>query len=641
MKQAVVLVGGKGTRLASRLGGRPKPLVDVDGVPLLERQMRALEAYGIEKIVMLASHGREQIAAFCRERSGPEVSIIADDKPLGTAGAVLACLDRLDDRFLIVYGDTLFNIDLSRFLAHHVECQADVSLLLHPNDHPADSDLVEIDGNGWVTAFHPRPRPTGRYYANLVNAAMYVAQKAALARWKDVVTPADFGTDLFPGMLAAGARLRGYVSFEYIKDAGTPTRLDQVSSDMRTGAVERAGRSVRQRAVFLDRDGTLNRAAGYIRTPETLVVMPGVGAAVRSLAKHGYRTVLVTNQPVVARGECTPAELRQIHAKLETELGESGAYLDGIYVCPHHPDRGFPGEIPELKIDCRCRKPGTALVERAVADLNIDVSQSWMVGDSTTDILLAHRAGLRSILVRTGEAGQDGKYRAVADFSAADMMEASQLITTRYPKLCALCEPIVAKLGAGDLVLIGGLARSGKSTLSSVIAIEARAKGLDPVILGLDRWIRPAEDRKVPGVENRYDLASVRQTIEPWLRGGLYMVADAPVYDRRHRRRSATTDRIAVAADAVLILEGVPALLSDLATDRKVHSIYVTTAEHQRRDRVVADLIERGSSKDDALAIHRQREEDETPTIAGSGRRAQYKVSLDDVFSNHVEVRGT
>lgn len=429
MVQAIILAGGKGTRLASRLNGKPKPLVDVDGVPLLKRQIDNLVANGIDDIVILVNHAADQIEAFIAEQDFPcRVTLIDDGDPRGTAGAALACLDRLQDRFVVVYGDTLFDVDIEHMLGIHARSGADATLFLHPNDHPADSDLVELSQDGWITAFHSYPHPPGRYLRNLVNAALYVVEKKSLVGWVDRMPKGDFAKDLFPAMLTEGGRLNGYVSFEYIKDIGTPARLDKAEGHLRRGVVERARRRYPQKAVFLDRDGTLNALTDYVRKPDDLILFADAGSSVRRLNEAEYRVVIVTNQPVLARGECDIAGLGQIHAKLESELGETGAFLDAIYYCPHHPHKGYAGEVPELKIDCLCRKPGTAMIEEAAAALNIDLGRSWMVGDSTADIAMAGKAGIRSVLVRTGEGGRDGKWPAVADFTVDTLGEAVNII---------------------------------------------------------------------------------------------------------------------------------------------------------------------------------------------------------------------
>jgi D,D-heptose 1,7-bisphosphate phosphatase len=356
---------------------------------------------------------------------------VDDGKPRGTCGAVLASFDKLDERFVVLYGDTLLNVDLRTFLAQHKEAGADATLFLHPNDHPADSDLVEIDADGWIQAFHPYPHNPARYYPNLVNAALYAVEKRALAPWRDFKVPSDFGKDLFPAMLQAGARLKGYKSFEYIKDVGTPARLSKASEQLRKGLVGRASLARKQKAVFLDRDGTMNFHRDFIRSAEAFELMPGVAEAVKRLNEAEYRVVLVTNQPVIARGETSFAEVSNIHAKLESELGQAGAFLDAIYMCPHHPDGGFAGEVAELKIPCDCRKPNTGMIARAVRELNIDLAQSWLIGDTTLDLETARRAEVKSILVRTGMEGKDGKYEAKPDYTADTLGDAADLIISR------------------------------------------------------------------------------------------------------------------------------------------------------------------------------------------------------------------
>jgi histidinol-phosphate phosphatase family protein len=433
--QAVILAGGKGTRLASRLNGRPKPLIEIGGRPLLERQLGQLAAADVEEAIVLVNHEAGQIEAFLSERSFGQLrlSLIDDGTARGTAGAVMACLERLSERFLVLYGDTLFDIDIAAFAAAHARAEADATLFLHPNDHPADSDLVELDDQGRITAFHGYPHPPGAWWPNLVNAALYCVERSAIERYHGLEPPLDFAKDLFPRMLADGARLNGYRSFEYIKDVGTPARVDKAERDLLSGAVARARRDRPQTAVFLDRDGVLNELRGYIRTPEDLELIRGAAEAVRALNRQGLRTVVVTNQPVLARGECTLSELRRIHAKLDVELGREGAYLDALFVCPHHPHSGFAGEVPALKIDCECRKPEIGLILKAAAELNIDLRQSWMIGDSTSDLLAARRSGLRSILVRTGEGGRDGRCPAEPDFTADDLRAAVELILRQAP----------------------------------------------------------------------------------------------------------------------------------------------------------------------------------------------------------------
>ena len=632
MIQAVILAGGKGTRLTERLRGRPKPLIEVDGIPLLARQLRTLATHGVSDVVVLVNHAADQIEAFFSGRNfGSTVRLIDDGEPKGTAGAVLACLGRLADRFLVVYGDTLFNIDINHMMAAHEAAGADATLLLHPNDHPGDSDLVELDTANGIRAFHPYPHPPDVALRNLVNAGFYIVERRALEPWRTFSAPCDFAKDLFPAMLAAGRRLTGYVSYEYIKDLGTPKRLDKVEQHLRRGLVARASRSHPQAAVFVDRDGTLNALRGYVRRPEELKLLQGAADAVRRLNEAEYRVVMVTNQPVIAHGDCSEEDLQRIHNRLESELGAEGAYLDAIFYCPHHPDAGFPGEVKALKISCDCRKPATGLFRRAIETMRIDPRRSWMVGDSTADMLAAERVGLRSVLVATGEGGLDGKYLATPDFAAPNLAAAVDLIVDVYPRLAAEVSGLASQIVAGELILVGGLARTGKSTLASVLKAELAGLGLRAVVVSLDRWILPEAERG-PGVRGRFALGQARAVLGNWLAGKDSEIA-LPAYDRLKRRR-VEGGRLSLSKDVVLILEGVPALLTDWLTARSTRRLYVAADEATRRARVVADLVDRRmADAAQAIDVYNQRQVDEAIEVEATRFRSDLVFSLDSIIA--------
>lgn len=458
-RQCVILAGGQGLRLRERLGDLPKPMIPIGGKPLLEHQIELARRYGFTDVLLFVCYRADLIQQYFGngQRWGLHIDQVIEQQPLGTAGAVLAGFRQLADQFAVIYGDTMVNVDLERLWQAHVRRGADATLLLHPNDHPLDSDLVETDAASWVTAFHNRPHLPDVWRQNLVNAGLYVIEKRALQPWTGneatvgrVVSPApemgsgadggagtqrpillDFGKDLFPAMLRTGGRLLGYNTPEFIKDIGTPQRYDRICGQFDSGVVQRSSLATPQRAVFLDRDGTLiEEVSGQgLRSPDEVRLLPGVGEAIRWLNEAGLRAVVVTNQPVVAKGFCTEAELQVIHNKLETLLGQEHAFLDRIFWCPHHPDKGFSGERPELKVNCVCRKPKTGMIDQAVRDLNIDLTQSWLIGDTTTDLQTAKNAGVRSILVRTGYAGRDSKHPAKPDQIFDTLCEAVEHIT--------------------------------------------------------------------------------------------------------------------------------------------------------------------------------------------------------------------
>jgi len=433
MKQLVILAGGKGTRLKDRLGDLPKPMISIGGKTLLEHQLELARAHGFTDVLLFVCYRADLIQEHLGDGSrwGLRIRYIHEKEPLGTAGAVLAGFDQLAERFAVMYGDTMVNVDLMRFWNAHEQSGAAASLFLHPNNHPFDSDLVETNAESRVSAFHNRPHPADKFFQNLVNAGLYVMEKSALEPWRGNTQSIDFGKDLFPGMLTRGAKLLGYNSPEFIKDIGTPQRYDHVCAQYAAGIVQRSTLAVPQRAVFLDRDGTLVNevSAQGLHSVEQLELLPGVAAAIHELNQAGLRAVTITNQPVVAKGFCTEADMQRIHNKLETLLGREDAFLDRIYYCPHHPEKGFPGERADLKIDCGCRKPKPGMVLQAQRELNIDLANSWFIGDTTTDVQTARNAGVKSILVRTGYGGTDRKHAAQPDLTFDTLNEAVLFIT--------------------------------------------------------------------------------------------------------------------------------------------------------------------------------------------------------------------
>jgi histidinol-phosphate phosphatase family protein len=431
--QLVIIAGGKGTRLKERTADLQKCMIEVGTKPLIEHQILLAASHKITDILILAGFDAESIERHFGDGTpwGVTIRYHRESAPRGTAGAVFDAFDKLDDVFLVVYGDTMLNVDLARMAAAHAQ-RPSATLFLHPNDHPHDSDIVELNESNEILAFHPYPHPPGEYFRNLVNAGLYVVSKEILRPWHTNRNaqsyPLDFAKHVFPNMLAGGAKLYGYVSREYIKDAGTPERLDRVRLDYSSRRIGRGSLQNPAPAVFLDRDGTLNHERGWLHTPEQLELIPGAAAAVRAINEAGWLAVVVSNQPVIARGGCTETELRKIHNKLEWLLGENGAFVNGIYYCPHHPDKGFPGERQELKVACSCRKPATGLLDLASRELNIDIGRSWLIGDSARDVQAASNFGIRSALVRTGSSKDENLGSCRPDFECNTLLDATEFI---------------------------------------------------------------------------------------------------------------------------------------------------------------------------------------------------------------------
>lgn len=626
-----ILAGGKGTRLASRTSDLPKPMVQVIDKPVLQYQIELCKRHGFTDIALLVHHRHEKISDYFGDGTafGVRLVYVVEVEPRGTSGALRDALHILADRFLVLYGDTFIDVNLRNFWNAHIASGAVGTLFLHPNDHPQDSDLVDIDEDGGVRAILAYPHPEGREVRNLVNAALYVLERAGL----DDVTPAegkaDIAKHMFPRMLDLGLPLYGYVSPEYIKDMGTPDRLDKVERDFITGLPERlSGRQLR-RAVFLDRDGTINREVTHLKSPDQVELLPGTAAAIRRLNRNGTLAVVVTNQPVVARGDVSLEGLGRIHARLESQLGAGGAFIDEIYFCPHHPDKGFPGEVSELKGHCNCRKPEPGLIDKACRDLGIGRHDSWMVGDTTSDVEAGRRAGLRTVLLRSGHAGADAKHATRPDYIAPDLADAVEWILSGHDDLTRNLAPIAVEASRSTrLVLVGGLARAGKSYAAQVLKELLHVLGFYAHVVSLDGWLKPKSIRiEGSGVRERFDLAAASAAIEAVICSNSRAVLVEPLYDRFSRDAGTQFIEHSVGPSDVLIVEGVPALLMhDLLGLPGVMRVYIDVAHDTREKRLKQDYAWRGTSAEEQLETLAQRELDETPIVEQSRMIANFVV---------------
>lgn len=599
MTQAVIVAGGKGTRLTSVSAGLPKPLVAVGGTPNIERQIALLARYEVDEIFVTTGHaaGILEERLGDGERFGVHLHHVREERPLGSAGGVAALRGRLKGDFYVLYGDVVVNMDLERLLEFHRGMAAAATLVVHPNDHPFDSDLVDLDPSGCVAALHLKPHGGVEDLPNLVSAGLYVLSAHAIESIEQDI-PQDFVHDVFPRLLATGSTLVAYRTTEYLKDMGTPERLKEVDQDIESGKVEASHLDHRRPTAFLDRDGTINVEINGVHRPDQLELVPAAGSAIRRLNRAGWLVACVTNQPDVAKGFISEADVSSIHRRLESQLGRDRAWLDAVAFCPHHPERGFAGERAEFKVECTCRKPAPGLLEHIATVLPVERRRSVVVGDSWRDMAAAHAFGVDAIGVRTGSLSIpapdayliDGRPDIVVD----DLSEAVALLLDSDPGIDNLVQRITSASarasGAPTLVLIGGLARAGKSTTAFRLRRELRALNLRPLWVRLDDWIVPSVDRPLnSGLRDRYRLDDVDRAVEELLHGQTVL---APGYDPRTRGALAHPVEYDSSDAGVVIVEGVPSLLIDTHHDPciRVHVDPDDETERLRRLRVLDEL---------------------------------------------------
>lgn len=412
--KVVIMAGGKGTRIASVRSDVPKPMINICGKPILEHQIDNLKACGLTDIILVIGYLGDKIKEYFGDGSkfGVNIEYFVEDHPLGTAGALFK-MPQLTEDFLLLCGDVIIDVDFNRFIAFHKEHQAWASLVAHPNGHPYDSSLLvtEIDApktvGGMPVDTHRVIRWMAKedertYYKNRVNAGIELispellkeTMKNFVPRHPETPDKIDLDRDVLKPNIPSG-KIFAYDTPEYIKDMGTPDRFYETEKDIESGKVHARNLKNKQKAIFLDRDGTINKMVGFVTKPELFELIEGAAEAIKAINKSGYLAIVVTNQPVIARGDCTFEELQTIHDKMETELGKVGAFVDAIYVCPHHTDKGFEGERPEYKCNCDCRKPKPGLLLQAAKDFNIDLSESYMIGDSHRDVEAGENAGVK------------------------------------------------------------------------------------------------------------------------------------------------------------------------------------------------------------------------------------------------------
>lgn len=403
----VIMAGGKGTRIQEINSEVPKPMIPVLGKPILQYQIESLQKQGIKDIVLVIGYLGNVIKNYFADGSkfGVKIKYIEEKEPLGTAGSLYYLKNSLkEEDFLLICGDLIFDIDVMRFYKAHKAKNGIATLFTHPNSHPYDSGIIIADEEGKVLNWLHK-EDERKWYRNRVNAGLHFLSSEIFKKFTELKR-VDLDRDILKPLISEGS-LYVYDSPEYVKDMGTPDRYFSVIEDIRSGKVQNKNLTRKQKAIFLDRDGTINKYVGFLTDVDDFELIEGVSDAIKKINESGYLAIVVSNQPVIARGEVSIEELKEIHNKMETLLGSDGAYLDGVYYCPHHPQKGFVGERVEYKIECECRKPKAGMLVYAEKDFNIDLSQSWMIGDSESDVLCGKKVSCSTAIIGENNVGAD------------------------------------------------------------------------------------------------------------------------------------------------------------------------------------------------------------------------------------------
>jgi D,D-heptose 1,7-bisphosphate phosphatase len=630
---AFILAGGKGTRLKEVTSESvPKPMINIAGKPILQYQIEYLAKNKVNEVIISVGYGAGVIKKYFGDgnRFCLTVKYSEEAVPLGTAGAFKYAEPFFNDTkdILVLYGDIIFDIDLNGLIDFHNSHSGLGTLLVHPNDHPFDSDLLEVNRANKIIKFISKPHPADKYYQNLVNAGIYIL-KPEIARFIESERKLDFGQDVFPALVGEGKDFYAYRTSEYVKDVGSVQRHKEVEQDILRGKVNRRNLINRQKAVFLDRDGVINKEVSYLCRPEQLELLEGSAQAVKKINDSIYLTIVATNQSAVARGLCSEEDIAEVNKKLDELLGDDRAFLDNIYCCPHHPDKGFEGENKPYKIECDCRKPNTGMIQQAKRDFNIDEKESFLIGDTTSDIMTGINAGIKTVLVRTGYAGKDRKYNCRPDFVFENLKEAADFIINDYEKLSTevnkITSPLLIISKKPFVISIGGLSRSGKSTIAKIVSIVLAKNGVRSITLGLDNWLVDLNNRASwMGVRERYDYSKIEEDIRSFLAGHEIYIQK---YDAETRQKSIDAEVIRFDNYEAVIIDGAVAL--DIPSLREMSSlkIYVDIDEELRKKRFNEFYRYKGLTGNEITELYMERQKDEYPIIVESKKYADHELA--------------
>ena len=387
------MCGGLGSRISEEIGSLPKVLMKIGEKTLIEHQIEQLSKFGVDRFLLLLGVGANQVIRYLSSKR-IEFDFVIEEQPLGTGGSLISSLDLIDDEFFLIYGDILFNTNLDAMLIQMTNTSCDAIFLGRASEHIFDSDVVVASLDKRIKQIIRKPGIQNYSHRNIANCGIYLFRKKAFldfSKENGKGVKLDLESEVLLWTLERGMQALVVKSNGYVRDLGTIERYKAGCEDYRLGKVSNDPKPT----VILDRDGVLNRDVGHLSDTQNLSLFPGIGESVRRLNENGYRVIVITNQPVVARGAASEEFVDSVHAKIDVGLAKNNATIAEFYFCPHHPDRGFEGEIESLKLNCDCRKPRVGLYNKAQEEFPMILGKSFAVGDSLTDMYAAERFGIR------------------------------------------------------------------------------------------------------------------------------------------------------------------------------------------------------------------------------------------------------
>ncbi|MBE3122255.1 MAG: D-glycero-beta-D-manno-heptose 1,7-bisphosphate 7-phosphatase [Thermoplasmata archaeon] len=586
VKQAVILAGGRGTRLQPLTDTVPKPMILMNGKPFLEYLIGLLKENGICEIVLLLGYLPEKITEYFGDgsRFGVKIKYSISDLSDETGTRIKKAEELLQEFFLLTYCDNYLPLDLKKLVEFHEKQKTMASVTIYTNKDKITKNNVFVDEKGYVITYD---RTRQAKDLNGVDVGFFILSKK-ITEWM----PGEnfsFQNVIIPKLIE-NHQLSGYlVDYRYYS-IGSLERLPLTERFLQP-----------KKVIFLDRDGVINKKppkAEYVKKWNEFEFLPGAIEALELLTKNGYHVYLITNQAGIARGVMTESDLRSIHEHLQRELHNNKAKIDGIYYCPHGWDE-----------NCECRKPKPGMFFQAARDHQLDLSKTVFIGDDERDLQAGNAAGVKTILVTP----EKNLLQVVHSLLGST---ANKRIDTYYTLFESLLETYMKSDKTRFIVSIAGCSRSGKTILAKKIQEDLKGKKIPSTIIPLDNWLLGLNERKGnETVRERYQYTKISETITRLKHGEKIY---PPVYDSQTRQvtQKKNSTPLYIEEHGIGIIDGIVSLDIEDVRNLSDYHIYVDINDTVRIQRLKEFYIDyKKCSTKQTEKIIKSREIDEVPII--------------------------
>lgn len=556
-------------------------MLKIGGIPILHHHIELLKKYLITEIFILCDHSKEKILKYFGDGKefGVQIRYLKNNINSEIFKNTKESRNAHENDLLIFRNGLLINMEIRKLIDFHRKRYSECTLVVQPSNMPLNYDLVELNEENKITRYVAKSHKKELYFQNLTykGVALLSPDAAKLVFAKNSANPeGEYVSEIFNKIDAFG-----YNTSEYIKEIITKENLRDAEHDYQSGKFARKNFEFKQKAIFLDRDGVINEEIGYISKPQEMKLYDFTPAAIHKVNSSEYLSIAITNQSSIARGFITLDDLKIIHNKMETDLAKEHAFLDSIYFCPHHPDRSLAEIQTEFIADCLCRKPKPGLLLDAAYNFNIDLSSSFVIGDSERDIMAGINAGCKTVGVMTGYGLRNTS--VFPDFLFANLSEAIDFIVNEpykeiYHKICN------EKIKTPCIISVGGGARTGKSTLASYLKMKIEQDGKKAMVIHLDNWMPNGKSpNELKNILQTYQLHKAESDIQQILIGIEIKMSAYSEYPENEIQEL----NYKYKGEEYIILEGTLALASKVFRDLSHIKIFLNSSSEIQKKRFI------------------------------------------------------